>query len=62
MGIIDMILVYVIQDERCLNKDGSFAMEMEWLISSALLKGEAFEKDNQKVYAILKNLCLEGEA
>ncbi len=62
MGIIDVPLGYVIWDERCPNKDGPFATETEQLIASAPPKGEAFEKDNQKVYAILKNLCLEGEA
>jgi hypothetical protein len=40
--------VYVIWDERHPNKDGPFVMEMEQLIASALLKGEAFEKMTRK--------------
>jgi hypothetical protein len=61
-GIIDVPLVYVIRDEKRPNRDGPFTTETERLIANAPLKGDAFEKDNQKVYAILKNLCLEGEA
>jgi hypothetical protein len=37
-------------------------LRQQRLIAIALLSGNAFEKGNQKVYAILKNFCLEGEA
>lgn len=62
MGIIDIPLVYVIHEEKRPNKDGLYTTETKQLIANAPLKGEAYEKDNQKVYAVLKNLCLEGEA
>jgi hypothetical protein len=61
-GISDVPLSYVIRDESQRDLNAKYETETARLIAIALLSGNAFEKDNQKLYAILKNLYLEGEA
>ena len=55
-------LAYVLQQQIIPDPAAVFAMDTEELIARAPLVGDVFNRDNETVYATLKNLILEGPA
>lgn len=55
-------LNYVIRDNEVPVPNAVYATESETLVKNALLQGVQFDRDNERVYGILKQLILEGPA
>ena len=55
-------LAYVLQQQIIPDPAAVFATDTEELIARAPLAGDIFNRDNETVYATLKNLILEGPA
>ncbi len=60
VGVNGTPLSYVVRVDAVVPVGTVFTSDREALIATAPLAGAAFESDNHRVYAILKNLVLEG--
>jgi hypothetical protein len=53
-------LNYVIRPDTAATPGAAYPIEQAWMIALAPLNGSSFQRDNAKVYGIIKQLVLEG--
>jgi hypothetical protein len=61
-GVSRIPLNYIIRDHEIPIQGAQYNTENELLIHNAALVGAQFDKDNERVYGIIKQLILEGPA
>ncbi len=55
-------LNYILRDARVTEQGAVYATEQEMIVMCTPLQGHQFDRDNERVYGIIKQLMLEGPA